>query len=53
MWNLSAFVDGTFTKAGAIRSAIALQQPLTICDAAFNEILYCKLKDWKDSSVAK
>ena len=46
----SAFVDGTFTKADAIRSTIALQQPLIIYDTEFNEIL---LKDWKDSPVAK
>ena len=32
----SAFVDGTFTKADAIRSAIALQQPLIIYDTEFN-----------------
>ena len=40
MWNLSAFVDGAFTKADAIHSTIALQQPLTIYDTAFNQILY-------------
>ena len=36
----SVFVDETFTKADAIRSTIALQQPLTIYDNAFNEIMY-------------
>ena len=46
----SAFVDGTFTKAYAIRSTIALQQLLIIYDTEFNEIL---LKDWKDSPFAK
>ena len=35
-----AFIDGTFTKADAIRSTAALQQPLTIYDTAFNKILY-------------
>ena len=46
----SAFVDGTLTKADAIRSTIALQQSLIIYQTEFNEIL---LKDWKDSPVAK
>ena len=36
----SAFVDGTFTKSYAIRSTIALQQPLIIYDTEFKEILY-------------
>ena len=36
----SAFVDGTFTKTDAIRSTIALQQPLIIYDTEFKEILY-------------
>ena len=36
----SAFVDGTFTKADAIRLTIALQQPLMIYDTEFKEILF-------------
>ena len=36
----STFVDGTFTKTDAIRSTIALQQPLIISDTEFKEILY-------------
>ena len=36
----SAFVNGTFTKADAIHSTIALQQLLTIYHTALNEILY-------------
>ena len=35
----AAFVDGTFIKANAILSTIALQQPLTIYETAFTDIL--------------